>query len=286
MELSVVLPTLNGAKTIGEQLAALLHQTTSRPYEVIVVDNGSTDDLSDVVTAFQAGPVPVSLITAVPPGLNRARNAGVKFADGENILLCDCDDIVGLAWIETMAKCLAISPTTGGGLHVASINSQKTLARWGVDGTLFPADGYAFLPAPYGANCGFRREVWDAVGGFDESLTMGGDDFDFFWRAQLAGYSYMPAPDAVVQYRLRSTWRSIWRRQYRFGKANVQMYQRFRDQGLGPSSTALAAKGWAWSILMLPLAILMPTKRGAWIRTTAKRCGRLIGSLKLRHLYL
>ena len=99
MELSVVLPTLNGAKTIGEQLAALLHQTTSRPYEVIVVDNGSTDDLSDVVTAFQAGPVPVSLITAVPPGLNRARNAGVKFADGENILLCDCDDIVGLVWM-------------------------------------------------------------------------------------------------------------------------------------------------------------------------------------------
>jgi glycosyltransferase involved in cell wall biosynthesis len=284
---SVVIPTLNGAATLGEQLEALTAQSTEYPFEVIVVDNGSTDATVDLVAGWAARDPRVRLVTEAHRGPNIARNSGVRAAVGDRILLCDCDDIVAAGWVQHLADALGHADLVGGPLDTQSLNHAETRRRWGV-GERLELDGpaYGFLWAPYGANCGFTRAAWERVGGFDERFSPGGEDFAFFWRAQLAGCSARFVLEAIVAYRLRADWQAIWRRQYRFGKANVAVFAEFRAHGLPRSPTMVAVKGWLWSLGTAPLAAVVPRRRPSWIRTTAKRAGRLVGSVRHRAVYL
>ena len=109
MELSIVIPSRNAGAKLGQQLRALLGQNgLSDAWEIIVADNGSTDDTVEHISSFSGWTIPIRHVDAgAEPGINRARNRGVLASRGRFVLICDADDIVEDGWLRSMWTALA-----------------------------------------------------------------------------------------------------------------------------------------------------------------------------------
>ena len=277
MDTSVVIPARNAAQTLGEQLDAFTTQRMDRPWELIVVDNGSEDATVAIAEGY-ASRLPLRVVSAAErPVANHARNLGITMATGRHILLCDADDVVGPDWIRLMRAALLDAELVGGPLRAHPSNDSDPVPD--------PRNRFGgFLLRPFGANCGLRREVWEALEGFDEGYGAGGDT-EFFWRAQLAGYRLAWADGAIVSYRLRSTVSERCRKNYRTGRAMAQLYRQFRRDGMPRSSVSAGVAEWARLLLTAP-RLLAPGRRGIWLRIAAWRAGCIAGSLRHRVVYL
>ena len=159
LRVSVVMPTLNGARTIGQQLEALSRQSYTGPWEVIVVDNGSRDGTKDVV-AFLAARLPrLRLVEAHERrGANYARNAGCRASGAEVLLFCDSDDAVCPNWIAEMLTALNRYDAVGGSIERKLLNNEVALAARPPRPVEALWDTFRFLPYPLSANCGIHRE--------------------------------------------------------------------------------------------------------------------------------
>jgi glycosyltransferase involved in cell wall biosynthesis len=278
VDTSVVIPARNAAATLGEQLDAFVGQRVDVPWELIVVDNGSQDGTAAIAAAYRSK-LPLRVVSAGDrPVANHARNVGIGLATGEHILLCDADDVVGPDWIRLMRTVLLEAELVGGPLESHPSNQSGRVPD--------PRNRFGgFLLRPFGANCGFRRSVWEALGGFDEAFPAG-DDAEFFWRAQLAGYQLVWADGAIVSYRLRSTVSESFRKSYLKGRARPQLYRQFRRHGMPRSSVAAGLAEWARLVLTAPRLLAGAEKRDAWLGAAAWRVGCIAGSVRHRVLYL
>lgn len=284
-QVSVVIPTLDAAGTLGVQLEALARQRTDRTYEVLVADNGSGDGTRDLVAAYAERVPGLRLVDASHrTGSNVARNAGTRAARGEYVLLCDSDDEVDEGWLEALATGLDAAAGVGGRLDRVKLNSGFA-NRWGrpygQTGIYRQLD---FLPRPVGANAGYRRAVWEELGGFDEEYVRGGTETEFFWRLQLAGHDLLDVPEAVVHYRMRSGFRPLVRQMYIWGRQHPMLYRDFRSRGLR-YDPMVSVRHWLWIASLVPRA-LTPGRRLFLCREVAYRVGRLVGSYRYRVLYL
>ncbi|MGW4895648.1 glycosyltransferase family 2 protein [Kitasatospora sp. NPDC004240] len=284
---SVVMPARNAEPTIAAQLEALEGQSHPGPWELIVVENGSVDGTRALLAAWQRRMPRLRVIDAGEArGVNRARNVGCREAEGEVILCCDSDDVVDPGWMAGLVDALRTSPAAGGSLERRLLNARPALAARPpkpVDALL---DTFGFLPYPGGANCGFRKEVWTRLGGFDESYRYGSDDVEFFWRAQLAGYRLAFAPEAVVHYRLRDDPRAITRQLYRYGRSHPKLYRDFALHGMPPSRPRDAARAWYRMLRRTPDLLGPADGRAALLAQLALRAGRVVGSVRNRRCYL
>jgi len=285
-DVSVVIPSLNAGHTLGVQLAALGRQRTDRSFEVLVADNGSTDDTAQVVASF-GGTVPgLRLVDASRrTGSNVARNCGAAAARGDLVLLCDADDEVADDWLERLASGLETAGGVGGRLERVKLNADY-IAAWGAPwGQPGITTQLGFLPRPLGANAGFRRSVWEELGGFDEDYVRGGTETEFFWRLQLAGHPLVDVPEAIVHYRLRPSFRKSVRQMYVWGRQHAMLYRDFRTSGMewAPRETAWAL---LWLVRLVPRAVRTRASRVDLARQVAYRAGRVVGSWHYRVLYL
>jgi GT2 family glycosyltransferase len=125
-----------------------------------------------------------------------------------------------------------------------------------------------------------RRQVHEAVGGFDETLPAL-EDTDYCWRIQLAGHSFDFVPDAVVNIRHRPDLGSIYRQGVSYGKHNVLIYKRYQSRmpRLGWSPGLLR---WAKLILKTPLMIGTREGRARWAWQLGWRVGRIEGCFRYR----
>lgn len=266
--ISVVIPCRNGEATLGRQLDALLGQTASVPFEVVVADNGSTDGTTCLVASYTARDARIRLVDASQgAGINVARNAGVLSARGSFVLLCDADDVVQAGWLVAYADAInAGAECVGGGV-------DRTLP----DGTVVGRDreflriGDWSPPSPVGANCGFRRDVFDALGGFDEELAGGCDEIDFFWRAQSAGMSLTRVPGAVVTYYLRGRLGDVLRQNFSYARGEVRLYLKHRGNGMP------RARGRSL-VLSTVRAVLAAVLRGGTDPMSRRRAVEMIGT--------
>ncbi|MFE6867227.1 glycosyltransferase family 2 protein [Kitasatospora sp. NPDC057692] len=284
---SVVIPARNAETTIATQLAALGRQGYPDPWEVIVVENGSSDGTGALLRHWQDR-MPRLRVATVPegPGVNRARNIGCRLALGEYVLLCDADDVVAPGWVAGLVDVLRTSPAVGGALERRLLNGPVALAARPPKKSAALLNTFGFLPYPAGANCGFHKEVWSRLGGFDESYRGGGDDTEFFWRAQLAGFPLAFAPDAVVHYRHRGDAPGIVRQSYGYGRSHPKLYRDFAGAGMPSSPLADAAGAW-WSLLVrTPDLLGSADRRAALLAQLALRAGRVVGSARHRRCYL
>lgn len=235
--LSVVIPTHNAADVIADQLAALSDQVDAPAFEVVVSDNGSTDDLAEVVDSWRARLPHLRRVDASRGrGVSVARNVGIEHASTDLILVCDADDQVSPGWVAAMHSGLTESPLASGPVETALLSGRS--AAWvPVDqrttGLFETWEGRTY---GIGCNLGLRREVWEAVGGFDEHFPAGAEEIDFAWRAWDLGYRFTYVPDALLHYRIRTDLRGVLRQQYNSGRGTATLYAKFRPAEVVPKS--------------------------------------------------
>jgi glycosyltransferase involved in cell wall biosynthesis len=285
--ISVIIPVRNGAGTIEAQLEALSRQSWNGAWELVVADNGSTDDTVERVRAVAHSLPAVRIVDAsARRGPSFARNAGARAAEGETLLFIDADDIVEAGWLGGMAEAAAQHPLIAGVLREHGARTGDPRAGLGREtrwSTVLPSGG--FLDAAASNNLGVSREAWREIGGFRESMVAS-EDTAFCWDAQLLGYSIHRVPEAVVTYRMRSRSRDLWRQQYRWGMAAAQLYALYRDRGAPRSSVPGALARWGGLVLMAPLALVSLDGRRDWVGRVARRVGRLRGSVRFGVLFL
>jgi GT2 family glycosyltransferase len=194
--------------------------------------------------------------------------------------VCDADDIVDEHWASRLAEALKTSDLVGGG-----VIDWTGGARPVVKPHMF-VTGFGFLPSFGGCNFGTHRRVWEAIDGFDEELRSG-EDFDFAWRAQLAGYTYAAQPTAVVYYRVDDDPKAAFRRWRHYGTYEPALYAKFRGDGAARQPLPRAAAKW---LLLAATSYRLVTGDDAarlkWWREAGRRLGRLRGSVRSRTLFL
>ncbi|HEX9941123.1 MAG TPA: glycosyltransferase [Thermoanaerobaculia bacterium] len=284
LKLSVVIPCLNAEATIGAQLEALSRQHWPGEWEVIVADNGSQDRSREIVESYRSRLPGLRLVDASDRrGQAHARNLGAAAATGDALLFCDADDEVDPGWLEAMGRALAVHEFVASRYDYEKLNAawvRRTHVNPQRDG--LPLYDYPpFLSHAGGGGLGVRRQVHEAVGGFDETLPAL-EDTDYCWRIQLAGHSFHFVPDAVVNIRHRRDAESIFRQGVSYGKHNVLIYQRYRSQGMPRLGWLPGLLRWGKLIAKTPLMVLTREGRARWLWQLGWRIGRIRGCFEYR----
>jgi glycosyltransferase involved in cell wall biosynthesis len=185
---SIVIPCHNQARFLPDAIDSALAQTVP-PHEVIVVDDGSTDDVAAVVRRYDG----VKLIRQDNAGVSAARNTGVRAARGTWIATLDADDKLAPAYIERLIGKADIVSSTLETFGAESRTWKPPKAR------PTTAD---FVRMNHIMCCSlFRREWWERVGGYDEAMRNGYEDWDFWVRCSAAGAGVLAVPETLFYYR-------------------------------------------------------------------------------------
>ncbi|MFD5514051.1 glycosyltransferase [Streptomyces sp. NPDC127051] len=281
--MSVVIPARNARGTLSAQLEALASQEYDLDWEVVVVANACRDDTAKLARVWAPRLPALHVVTLQTPGVNCARNAGCHAARAEVILLCDADDVVAPGWIKAMADGLHSYDLVSGSMDPTLLNSHASQVARRPPATRSLENHHRFLPYIKGGNCGFHKKLWKALGGFDPTYQRGGDDIEFSWRAQLAGFSIGFVPAAVIHYRYRRTAFSAARQSFGYGRARPRLYRDFRLSGLPRTGIRASLTSWAW-LATHPHHLLRHDSRIRWCTRLGQQAGRLIGCLQYRVL--
>lgn len=282
-ELSLVVPCLNGATTIADLLESLANQEWSKPWEIIIADNGSTDRTLEIVAGYERRLPNLRVVDASGrKGAPHALNVGVRSARAENIASCDADDVVGRDYIRAIGEALQKHDFVACRLDMKRLNPE-----WITAGRKFPQDtgvqtySYPpFLPHAGGGTIGVKRRLWESVGGLDETLPYLYET-DFCWKLQLAGTKLEFIPDAIIHVRLRHHLKPIFRQACSWGEYNVVLYKRYRTRGMPTLSPRAGVAAWM-QILRSSRRYrsMRPGERAQYVWALAWRWGRLKSSLK------
>jgi glycosyltransferase involved in cell wall biosynthesis len=277
---SVILPVRNAEATIEAQLEALSRQTFDGRWELVFSDNGSADRTLDIARTW-ANRFPAFRVVdaSAEPGVSHARNRAAE-TGGDLLAFCDADDVVEPTWLAELVRAAQTVDLVGGALDHATLNDIDLWpARGGAEGEL--PRTYGFLPYAIGANCAVWREVFDSIGGWT-NVHAGGDDVDFSWRAQLAGYSIGFAPSAVVQYRHRDSLAGLARQVFNYARSEVGIYSKYRVIGARRRPLGDVLRSYVYTVTALPSAVVSRRRRAAWTVTIAENLGRIVGSCEYR----
>ena len=280
---TVVIPVRNGAGTLPAQLAALANQSYAGRWELVVADNGSTDDTVAVVRRW-AHLLPGTRVVDASdrPGSSHARNVGAREARGELLAFCDADDVVAPTWLAALVDAARDADLVGGTQDATLLNTVRARATRGARSLPGRVRPLGFLPFAPTSNLAVWTEVYRALGGLDERYPQA-HDIEFSWRAQLAGYTLGRADEAVVHYRYRTTARAIARQAYWSGWDEAHLFRDYHARGARRTPPGRVARRWAAVLTGLP-ALRRPAARRTWIRAAAHTAGRLAGSAHFRTL--
>jgi len=216
MRVSIIVAAYNAEETIGPCLAALLDQSLpGSQYEVIVVDDGSTDNTPTIAQGFQ-----VSLFRQKNQGPAVARNLGAKESIGEIILFTDSDCEPDHHWVEEMYRAFQNeAENIIGAKGFYRTRQQQIAARFAQieyenKYDLVRKEKYIDFIDTYSA--GYRRDVFLDNGGFDSIYTTAsGEDSELSYRLALKGCKMVVVPDAIVYHRHPDTLMKYLKKKFR-----------------------------------------------------------------------
>jgi glycosyltransferase involved in cell wall biosynthesis len=219
---SVVVCAYNAERTMDQCLASL--ETLNYPdYEVIVVNDGSTDGTLEISEHYRY----CRVISQPNKGLSVARNVGAEAATGEIVVYTDSDCVADPDWLTYLVgKMEANGLAACGGPNFpppedALVPAAVAVSPGGPTHVLISDEVAEHIA---GCNMAFRRDVLMGLGGFDPVYRAAGDDVDICWRFQDAGYVIGFSPAATVWHFRRNTVKAYINQQRGYGKAEALVY--------------------------------------------------------------
>jgi GT2 family glycosyltransferase len=221
---SVVVCSYNGESTLPECFEGL-KRLDYPDYEVIVVNDGSTDRTEEITRSYG-----YRLISTSNKGLGAARNIGLEAADGEIIAYIDNDACPDPHWLKHLtAAFIRSSHAAVGGPNIPPPDDDDIAecvanAPGGPIHVLLSDREAEHIP---GCNMAFRKSALEAIGGFDPQFRIAGDDVDICWRLHQDGCTIGYAPGAVVWHRRRGSIRRYFKQQLEYGKAEALLERKW-----------------------------------------------------------
>jgi glycosyltransferase involved in cell wall biosynthesis len=279
-DVSVVIPTHNRCESLVAAIESVLHQTTSVPYEVIVVDNKSTDETPRVVERYAASANGrVRYVFEAGPGISRGRNAGIRASRAELVAFIDDDCRAGPGWISTIKKTFDDHPEVGciGGKVLPHWKQQPPgwldKRHWGP----LAITDYGDLPLPMNAfrpvclvcaSLAVRREVFENVGLFSPEFSRS-EDHELELRFYNAGGQalYVPTLVATTEVPLNRCTKGYHRRWHaQHGRDCAALHL---NERIGARGELLATEVASVALFTVPLYLYRELLRAAFAWTTA-----------------
>ncbi len=192
---TVVIPCYNHGRFVRQAVTSILDQTF-RDVRVVVVDDGSTDPKTLEVMATLPGPR-VTVLRQENKHVSAARNTGIRSSQSPVIVTLDADDSFEPDFLEKALPVLDADPTVG----VVTCTVRNRAER---EGTFTPSGGgiVDFLKHNGArASAMFRRACWEQVGGYDETMRRGYEDWDFWIRVVARGWRVHVLQEPLLNYR-------------------------------------------------------------------------------------
>lgn len=217
-KVSVVVPCYNGGRFVDDLLACLRAQIF-QDFELIIVDDGSTDDTPAKLATL--GP-DVQVIRQANAGPGAARNTGFRHARADLIFVMDCDDTIEPRYLEETVNALSVA---GPDIGFAFTHERKIGHRQQINRCYFKLFDQLFINR---VPCCMlvRRTAWQAVGGFDAAMRDGYEDWEFTIALGRAGFKAVVVPEILFNYRTRDDGLMMSRSTYMHGT----LWRRIRDK--------------------------------------------------------
>jgi cellulose synthase/poly-beta-1,6-N-acetylglucosamine synthase-like glycosyltransferase len=259
VSISVVIPAYNAAATLPECMAAFDNQTVARSsYEVILVDDGSTDETAQIAAGHGA-----RVLVQPNSGPAVARNQGIAAAQGAIVLFTDADCAPAPDWIEQMIAPFADPQITG--VKGVYRTRQKNLAARFIqveyeDRYDYTARStYVDFIDTYAA--GYRRDALVSSGGFDVHFPFASvEDQELSFRLAEAGHKMVFSPRAVVYHRHPESWSRYARRKYKIGYWKTLVLRSHPGKAWRDTHTP-----WQLKLQMVLAALSAPVALLSWV---------------------
>jgi GT2 family glycosyltransferase len=226
-KVSAVVCAYQAESTIEECLRSLT-KLNYPDYEILVVDDGSTDGTAELANCY-----PVRVISGGRLGLSGARNLGLEQAAGDIVAYLDADARADEDWLTHLV--VGLDPPDAAGVGGPNISPPEdppvarcvSRAPGGPVHVLLDNERAEHVP---GCNMAFWRDRLVEIGGFDPIYRAAGDDVDVCWKLQNLGYSIRFHPAAIVWHHSRGRVRDFWRQQVGYGKAEALVSRNHPDK--------------------------------------------------------
>ncbi len=230
MIISIVIPVYNAEKTLENCIKSVLLQDFSKEYEIIIIDNNSTDKSIEIAKRY-----PVKIIKEKKQGPAAARNRGLKIAKGKYVAFLDADCVASNKWLENLYNSFISNSNiscVGGKLEPAKPNNlieeysafRKILSQERV----FKNTPYS-PPFLLSANMMIKREIGLKLNGFDENLFIG-EDADFCWRIVKSGGKLYYAKKAIAYHYHRSNLKSFLKQTFSYGYGHTLLLKKYSKE--------------------------------------------------------
>ena len=227
--ISVVVCNYNGGETLRETLDSLVKLDYPN-YEVVYVDDGSTDNSLEIAKDFEKS---IKIIAQANAGLSVARNVGWQASSGEIVAYIDSDAFADPDWLRFLVLSLESGDYAGVGGPNLTPESDGIVAQFIA---LCPGNPTYVLRDNVhadhiaGVNMAFRREALEAINGFDPVHCKAGDDVDVCWRLEDIGLRLAFSPTAIVWHHRRPSLSRYLKQQYGYGEAENQLERKHPER--------------------------------------------------------
>lgn len=266
---SVVIPVYNRQDFVSVCLASLCSQTYPlERYEILLVDDGSTDGTSERAREMLRGwPGAFQIIEKANEGPASARNAGIKASQADVIAFIDSDCVAEASWLEQLVETLVASDADGVGGPLVNIVPKGWVAQY-LDAASFFRHRVRHGQVDYllTANVAFRRSVLVSVNGFSQYKGVWGEDADLSFRLIQEGYTLVLAEQGIVtHYGTPVSLRGLVKDLYHYGYGNSVLSRNWKN-GRTPEMELLRHGG---AVALSPfLALSYAQQVSIWLALT------------------